>query len=302
MLFRSRFIAENEARVDRNQEAYFPSINCNRWLAVRLEFLGSIIILSTATLAVFTLVRSRNIDAGIVGLMLSCKRVSQSLFEAELTPFLRRCSSSSFSSRLRSLESSSLTSTLPEHYADPQLGRYVLSSSPPRSGTDHFPVRSATEVETNIVSVERVQEYIELKPEAPLSIPETQPGADWPTEGSLTYSHVSARYRENLDLVLRDVSFHLKGGEKVGVCGRTGAGKSSLTMVGLGSLEVEWELMLSCSFCTALSRPSLGRSSLTASISARLASTACALACRSSRRIRSASKVRCRVFSFSTSC
>lgn len=92
-------------------------------------------------------------------------------------------------------------------------------------------VRSATEVETNIVSVERIQEYIELKPEAATEIKATEPAASWPAEGSLSYQGVSARYRANLDLVLRDVSFELKGGEKVGVCGRTGAGKSSLTMV-----------------------------------------------------------------------
>ena len=57
--------------MDRNQEAYFPSINCNRWLAVRLEFLGSIIILSTATLSVAALGTSASLDAGLVGLMLS---------------------------------------------------------------------------------------------------------------------------------------------------------------------------------------------------------------------------------------
>ena len=80
-------------------------------------------------------------------------------------------------------------------------------------------MRSATEVETNIVSVERVQEYIELKPEAEGFIPATQPDASWPQEGSLEFRNVSARYRDDLDLVLRDVSFELKGGEKVGVCG-----------------------------------------------------------------------------------
>lgn len=90
-----RFIAENEARVDRNQEAYFPSINCNRWLAVRLEFLGSIIILSTATLAVFTLVRSRNIDSGIVGLMLSCELHFALSYGSVLMSLLHRCSRSS---------------------------------------------------------------------------------------------------------------------------------------------------------------------------------------------------------------
>ncbi|SCV73559.1 BQ2448_7485 [Microbotryum intermedium] len=179
----ARFIAENEARVDRNQEAYFPSINCNRWLAVRLEFLGSNIIFFTALLCVIALVRNRNLDAGLIGIALS----------------------------------------------------YALSTTQ----TLNWIVRSATEVETNIVSVERVQEYIELKPEAPLYVKATEPDASWPQSGSLTYDHIAARYRENLDLVLRDVSFDIKGGEKVGVCGRTGSGKSTLTMVLYRVIEAE---------------------------------------------------------------
>ncbi|GAA5894971.1 uncharacterized protein JCM6883_002275 [Sporobolomyces salmoneus] len=178
-----RFIAENEARLDRNQEAFFPSINCNRWLAVRLEFLGSIIILSTALLAVTTLVRSNSVNAGIVGLSLS----------------------------------------------------YALSTTQ----TLNWIVRSATEVETNIVSVERVQEYISLKPEAPLEIPEKQPSPEWPQAGSIKFSHVAARYREGLDLVLKDIDFEIKAGEKIGVVGRTGAGKSSLTMVLYRVIEAE---------------------------------------------------------------
>jgi ATP-binding cassette subfamily C (CFTR/MRP) protein 1 len=83
----------------------------------------------------------------------------------------------------------------------------------------------------SIVSVERVQEYINLKPEAPLEIPSTEPPADWPQTGSIKFEHVQARYRPELDLVLKDINFEIKGGESIGVVGRTGAGKSSLTMV-----------------------------------------------------------------------
>ncbi|KAK4053428.1 hypothetical protein OIV83_001593 [Microbotryomycetes sp. JL201] len=178
-----RFNAENEARVDRNQEAYFPSVNCNRWLAVRLEFIGSIIIFSTALLVVLSLVKTGKVNAGTSGLMLS----------------------------------------------------YALSTTQ----TLNWIVRSATEVETNIVSVERVQEYIDLKPEAPLEKPDSEPDDSWPQQGSIEFQDVSARYRENLDLVLKGVDFKIKGGEKVGVCGRTGAGKSSLTMVLYRVIEVE---------------------------------------------------------------
>ena len=46
----------------------------------------------------------------------------------------------------------------------------------------------------------------------------------------MTLKDYSVRYREGLDLVLRDISCHINGGEKVGIVGRTGAGKSSLTL------------------------------------------------------------------------
>lgn len=67
-----RFIFENETRLDNNQRAYFPSISCNRWLAVRLEFMGSIIIFGAAIFAVLgVLYGSSYLDAGLVGLSVS---------------------------------------------------------------------------------------------------------------------------------------------------------------------------------------------------------------------------------------
>lgn len=112
---------------------------------------------------------------------------------------------------------------------------YALSTTQ----TLNWIVRSATEVETNIVSVERVQEYIDLPSEAALEKPDKKPSDEWPQHGSIRFDRVDARYRKDLDLVLRDVNFEIKAGEKVGVCGRTGAGKSSLTMVLYRIIEVE---------------------------------------------------------------
>ena len=69
-----RFTFENETRLDDNQRAYFPSIACNRWLAVRLEFLGSIIIFGAAIFAVIGVIYGTGtsiIDAGVVGLSVS---------------------------------------------------------------------------------------------------------------------------------------------------------------------------------------------------------------------------------------
>ena len=66
----ARFVAANAARVDRNQICYLPSIAVNRWLAVRLEFVGATIIFVTAVLAVAALVTT-GVDAGLVGFVLS---------------------------------------------------------------------------------------------------------------------------------------------------------------------------------------------------------------------------------------
>lgn len=66
-----RFIANNEARIDRNQACYNPAMAINRWLAVRLEFLGSCLMFSTALTSVTALLLSRNVDSGLVGLMMT---------------------------------------------------------------------------------------------------------------------------------------------------------------------------------------------------------------------------------------
>lgn len=87
-----------------------------------------------------------------------------------------------------------------------------------------------SDVETNIVAVERIKEYGESPQEAPWEIPNKNPSSAWPEHGSVEFKNYAVRYRPGLDLVLKGVDFHIKGGEKVGIVGRTGAGKSSLTL------------------------------------------------------------------------
>ncbi|KZO97808.1 hypothetical protein CALVIDRAFT_513006 [Calocera viscosa TUFC12733] len=168
-----RFIAENEARVDANQQAYFPSFTCNRWLAVRLEFLGSCIILISAMLATWSVITGR-VSAGLVGLMMS----------------------------------------------------YATSVT----GSLNWMVRSATEIETNAVSIERLEQYATLQPEAPYELPEKTPAPSWPGEGHVQFAHYSTSYRKGGNLVLKDVELDIKPGEKIGIVGRTGAGKSTMTL------------------------------------------------------------------------
>jgi ABC-type multidrug transport system fused ATPase/permease subunit len=170
----TRFSQENEWRMDANLRAYFPSISANRWLAVRLEFIGSIIILASAGLAITSVATGSALSPGMVGLAMSyALQITQSL---------------------------------------------------------NWIVRQTVEVETNIVSVERVLEYANLPSEAPDVIFKRRPAIGWPSQGAVTFKNYSTRYREGLDLVLKDIDLDIKPHEKIGVVGRTGAGKSSLTL------------------------------------------------------------------------
>jgi ATP-binding cassette, subfamily C (CFTR/MRP), member 1 len=90
-----------------------------------------------------------------------------------------------------------------------------------------FAVRQLAEVENGMNAVERLQYYgTSLEEEAPLHTVEVRPS--WPEKGEIIFDNVEMRYRENLPLVLQGLSMHVKGGERIGVVGRTGAGKSSI--------------------------------------------------------------------------
>lgn len=93
-----------------------------------------------------------------------------------------------------------------------------------------FLVRFTSDVEMNIVAVERMKEYSHCVQEAPWEVPLWKPPRCWPVAGQIEFDGYKARYRPGLDLVLKNVSCKIKAGEKVGIVGRTGAGKSSVTL------------------------------------------------------------------------
>ncbi|XP_029887240.1 ATP-binding cassette sub-family C member 2 isoform X1 [Aquila chrysaetos chrysaetos] len=164
-----RFLQQNESTMDINQKSVYSWIVSNRWLAIRLEFVGSLVVFFSALLAVIS---KGTLEGGIVGL--------------------------SVSSALN------VTQTL------------------------NWLVRTSSELETNIVAVERVHEYTKVKNEAPW-VTEKRPPHGWPSKGEIQFVDYKVRYRPELELVLQGITCNIRSTEKVGVVGRTGAGKSSLT-------------------------------------------------------------------------
>ena len=122
--------------VDENQKANFPSVISNRWLAVRLETVGNLIIFCASLLAVLG---RGNLTPGLVGLSVS----------------------------------------------------YALSVTQ----TLNWLVRMTSEVETNIVAVERLKEYSESVTEAKWENPNTKPDETWPSKGNIRVQGYSTRYR-----------------------------------------------------------------------------------------------------------
>ncbi|XP_030576502.1 multidrug resistance-associated protein 9 [Archocentrus centrarchus] len=111
----------------------------------------------------------------------------------------------------------------------PSLKGLAMSYTIQLTGMLQYVVRESTEVEARFNSVERLQEYLtDCKPEAPRHIKEAQIPEDWPGSGAITFKDYKMRYRENTPIVLNGLDFHIQAGEKLGIVGRTGSGKSSL--------------------------------------------------------------------------
>uniref|UniRef100_A0A8C6W973 ATP-binding cassette, sub-family member 2 n=1 Tax=Nannospalax galili TaxID=1026970 RepID=A0A8C6W973_NANGA len=164
-----RFLALSHLGIDTNQKCVFSWIFSNRWLAIRLELVGNLVIFCSALLLV---IYKNTLSGDMVG--------------------------------------------------------FVLSNALNITQTLNWLVRMTSETETNIVAVERINEYINVKNEAPW-VTDKRPPSNWPSKGEIQFNNYQVRYRPELDLVLKGITCDIKSSEKIGVVGRTGAGKSSLT-------------------------------------------------------------------------
>ncbi|ODV60478.1 uncharacterized protein ASCRUDRAFT_76455 [Ascoidea rubescens DSM 1968] len=105
------------------------------------------------------------------------------------------------------------------------------------TNTLNYLVKTVVELETNCVAIERVLEYSRLPSEAPYIIEGNRPPSNWPEKGEIKFQNYTTKYRENLEPVLKEITIDIKAQEKVGIVGRTGAGKSTLTLALFRILE-----------------------------------------------------------------
>lgn len=182
-----RFVEDNCRYMSLENRAYYLTIVNQRWLGVRLDFLGTCLTFAVAIIVVV----ARHVSPANGGLILSYMVTVQQSFS--------------------------------------------------------WLCRQWAEVANDLNAAERVLEYAnDLEQEAPHEIEETKPPANWPSEGKIDFNNVVMSYRPGLPAVLKDLDLHVKPAEKIGVVGRTGAGKSSLmtTLFRLvelssGSIEID---------------------------------------------------------------
>ncbi|ANB15699.1 bile acid-transporting ATPase YBT1 [Sugiyamaella lignohabitans] len=99
-------------------------------------------------------------------------------------------------------------------------------------------VRLYAMLEMNMNSVERIQEYMKVDSEAP-TVTDIRPPSDWPSRGEIEIENLSLRYAADLPLVIKNVTFKVERFNKIGIVGRTGAGKSTIITALFRFIEAE---------------------------------------------------------------
>ncbi|XP_035215555.1 multidrug resistance-associated protein 1-like [Stegodyphus dumicola] len=125
---------------------------------------------------------------------------------------------------------SAVFAVLTRETLSPGIAGLSISYALQITGILNMLVRATADVETNIVAVERCLEYTKTPTEAEWFIEETKPDGSWPDDGMVKFDDYSTCYREGLELVLKGISCDIQPKERCGIVGRTGAGKSSLTL------------------------------------------------------------------------
>ncbi|KAI4966662.1 hypothetical protein ZWY2020_037667 [Hordeum vulgare] len=118
--------------------------------------------------------------------------------------------------------------TLPKSFIQPEFVGLSLSYGLSLNSVLFWAVWMSCFIENKMVSVERIKQFVNIPCEAEWRIKDCLPVANWPTRGDIEVIDLKVRYRHNTPLVLKGITLSIHGGEKIGVVGRTGSGKSTL--------------------------------------------------------------------------
>lgn len=112
-------------------------------------------------------------------------------------------------------------------------------------GMCQYGIRQIAEVESQMTSVERITEYIELPSEPALeSQPQYCPPYDWPSNGEIILKDLNFKYTDNGNYILKNLNLKFQAKEKIGIVGRTGAGKSSIVQAIFRLAELNGEIII----------------------------------------------------------
>ena len=185
-----RFAAENERLLGQSQRVRYAGAAIAQWLELRLQLIGCCVVAGLAFLAALQHHADGGISPAFAGLAIS----------------------------------------------------YALGLTSRLSGL----VTSFTETEKEFVAVERCMEYVDAVPKEDVELEDDDEGHNnsvvevqaehqrqdpllpWPSKGAVRFVNVSLRYLEHRPLALRGLDFEIHSGQRVGIVGRTGAGKSSV--------------------------------------------------------------------------
>ncbi|KAF8217563.1 multidrug resistance-associated ABC transporter [Mycena galopus ATCC 62051] len=174
----ARAIKDADHGLDMENRAKYMTISIQRWLGIRLDLFGNILVLG---IALFAAGFRYTVDPSKIGVVLSYT-----------------------------------------------LGVTFLLTEM---------VNQFAQIEQSMNAVERILHYTDLPLEA-AAVTKQDPPPSWPNKGEIQFTNVKLQYREKLPLVLDGVSFHIHPGEKIGIVGRTGAGKSSLLQALFRTVEL----------------------------------------------------------------
>ncbi|XP_074312419.1 ABC transporter C family member 8-like isoform X1 [Silene latifolia] len=117
---------------------------------------------------------------------------------------------------------------LPKGFIAPGLVGLSLSYALGLSMTHVFLTWWYCNLETYIISVERIKQFMHIEAEPPSIVLQNRPPSSWPYKGRIELQELQIRYRPNAPLVLKEVTCIFKEGSRVGIVGRTGSGKTTL--------------------------------------------------------------------------